>query len=128
MRLGYSTPTGGERMRAEEDILAQQQTVLRHLSRSLQGAVQHFETSVEVKRRTFPEYKKARADYMEIQAMIFTIMDKAGEMRSGVPDNLRPWLIRMRLRGISTFVKVSVAFFREPPALLVQALGAQVHP
>lgn len=111
-------------MRAEEDILAQQQIVLRHLSRSLQGAVVQFESTAENRRRTFPEYKKARADYMEIQAMIFTITDKAGEMRSGVPDGLRPWLIRMRLRGVATFTKVSVTFFRNPPALLVQALGA----
>ena len=112
-------------MKSEEKDTAQRATVLRHLARSLADATATFERSSTVQPETFPAYRKARAAYMEIQAMIFTIQDKAAEGNAGrPPEDLKSWLIRMRLRAIASFVRVSVVFFRNPPALLVQALGA----
>ncbi|MFM2042925.1 MAG: hypothetical protein RLY86_1501 [Pseudomonadota bacterium] len=112
-------------MISAERETTQRQTVLRHLARSLVDATAGFERGGGVTLQTFPDYKKARAAYMELQAMIFTIQDKAAEGNSGrVPDDLKSWLIRMRLRAIACFVRLSVRFFRNPPALLVQALGA----
>lgn len=112
-------------MKSAEKEAAQRATVLRHLARSLAEATAVFERSSTAQLRTFRDYTKARASYMEIQAMIFTIQDKAAEQSgSGVPDDLKTWLIRMRLRAIDSFVRLSVIFFRDPPALLVQAIGA----
>ncbi|MFV3074205.1 hypothetical protein [Niveispirillum fermenti] len=111
-------------MRYEQEA-AQRATVLRHLSQSLAGAVSLFEKQESVKLSTFPDYKKARARYLEIQAMIFTITDKAEEAPNrGVPAELKGWLVRMRLRAITTFTRLSLAFFRDPPDLLIHALGA----
>lgn len=111
-------------MRYEEDA-AQRATVLRHLSRSLAGAVAAFEKQEGAKLATFPDFKKARARYLEIQAMIFTISDKAAEApKRGVPSDLGGWLVRMRLRAITIFTRLSLTFFRNPPDLLVHALGA----
>lgn len=111
-------------MRYEQDA-AQRATVLRHLSRSLAGAVAAFEKQEGTKLATFPDFKKARARYLEIQAMIFTITEKAAEAPNrGVPADLSGWLVRMRLRGIATFTRLSLSFFRDPPDLLVHALGA----
>lgn len=111
-------------MRYEQDA-AQRATVLRHLSQSLAGGVSLFEKQEKVKLATFPDYKKARARYLEIQAMIFTITDKAEEAPNrGVPADLKGWLVRMRLRAITTFTRLSLAFFRDPPELLIHALGA----
>ncbi|WP_114395423.1 hypothetical protein [Oleisolibacter albus] len=111
-------------MRYEQE-LAQRATVMRKLARSLSDAVVQFEKSVGQTLRTFPDYKKARAQYLEIQSMIFTISDKAEEApRQGVPEDLKGWLVRMRLRGIAAFTRISLAFFRHPPDMLVHALGA----
>lgn len=111
-------------MRYEQDA-AQRATVLRHLSQSLAGAVSLFEKQEAVKLATFPDYKRARARYLEIQALIFTITDKAEEAPNrGVPTDLKGWLVRMRLRGIASFTRMSLAFFRHPPDLLIHALGA----
>lgn len=111
-------------MRYEQDA-AQRATVLRHLSQSLAGAVSLFEKQENVKLATFPDFKKARARYLEIQALIFTITDKAEEAPNrGVPADLKGWLVRMRLRSITSFTRMSLAFFRDPPELLVHALGA----
>ncbi|WP_029012071.1 hypothetical protein [Niveispirillum irakense] len=111
-------------MRYEQDA-AQRATVLRHLSQSLAGAVSLFEKQEGTKLATFPDFKKARARYLEIQAMIFTISDKAAEAPNrGVPADLGGWLVRMRLRAIATFTRLSLGFFRNPPDLLVHALGA----
>lgn len=104
--------------------LSQPATVLRQLVRSLSQAVAGFEGTADVPRRTFPDYKKARAAYLEIQAMIFTVQDKAQESRAQAPQDLGAWLVRTRLRAIAAFTRVSLSFFRDPPALLVQALGA----
>jgi len=116
-------------MMSEEKDAEQRATVLRHLARSLAGAVSTFEKSAGDNLRTFPDYKKARAAYLEIQAMIFTIQDKAGEAKGrgggfGVPADLDSWLIRTRLRAIASFTRLSYAFFKDPPVLLVKALGA----
>lgn len=111
-------------MRYEQEA-AQRATVLRHLSQSLAGAVSLFEKQGGIKLATFPDFKKARARYLEIQALIFTITDKAEEAPNrGVPSDLKGWLIRMRLRAIATFTRMSLTFFREPPDLLIHALGA----
>jgi hypothetical protein len=111
-------------MRYEQDA-AQRANVLRHLSQSLAGAVAVFEKQESGPLRTFPDYKKERGRYLEIQAMIFTILDKAAEAPNrGVPQDLKGWLARMRLRAITAFTRISLAFFRNPPELLVQALGA----
>lgn len=111
-------------MRYEQDV-AQRATVLRHLARSLSASIAVFEKQVGVPLRTFPEYKKARAQYLELQALIFTIGDKAAEGKGrGAPQDLKPWLVRMRLRAIAAFTRISLQFFRDPPDLLVQALGA----
>lgn len=111
-------------MRYEQEA-AQRATVLRHLSQSLAGGVSLFEKQESTKLATFPDYKKARARYLEIQAIIFTITDKAEEApKRGVPPDLKAWLVRMRLRAITTFTRLSHGFFRDPPELLVQALGA----
>jgi len=112
-------------MRTVEQEIAQRNTVLRHLSRSLNEATVSFEASSTRLLRTFPDYKRARAAYMEIQAMIFTIQDKAAEGGGrGVPRDLAQWLMRMRLRAVASFVRLSVIFFRNPPDLLTHALGA----
>lgn len=111
-------------MRYEQDA-AQRATVLRHLSQSLAGAVSLFEKQEGIKLATFPDYKRARARYLEIQALIFTITDKAEEAPNrGVPADLKGWLVRMRLRAIASFTRMSLAFFHEPPDLLIHALGA----
>jgi hypothetical protein len=111
-------------MRYEQEA-AQRATVLRHLSQSLAGAVSLFEKQEGTKLATFPDFKKARARYLEIQAMIFTITDKATEAPNrGVPAELNGWLARMRLRGIATFTRLSLSFFKNPPDLLIHALGA----
>ncbi|WP_119677980.1 hypothetical protein [Indioceanicola profundi] len=112
-------------MRSAEKEAEQRATVLRHLARSLAEATTAFERNSTAKLQTFPDYKKARASYMEIQAMIFTIQDKAAEAYGArIPEDMKLWLVRMRLRAIASFVRLSVIFFRNPPALLVQALGA----
>lgn len=112
-------------MKTAEKEAEQRATVLRHLARSLADGTAAFERSSTARLQTFRDYTRARAAYMEIQAMIFTIQDKAAESSgSGVPEDLKSWLVRMRLRAIASFVRLSVIFFRNPPALLVQALGA----
>lgn len=116
---------GNRTMRNEQDVVSQRATVLRQLARSLADAVARFEKGVGTPLKTFPDYKRARAQYLEIQAMIFTITEKAAEAKGqGLPEDLKAWLLRTRLRAISAFTRTSLAFFREPPALLVQALGA----
>ncbi|ACJ00515.1 hypothetical protein [Rhodospirillum centenum] len=109
---------------AREGDTSQPATVLRQLVRSLSQAVAGFEATADMPRRTFPDYKKARAAYLEIQSMVFAVQDKAQESRAQAPPDLGAWLVRTRLRAIAAFTRVSLFFFRDPPALLVQALGA----
>ncbi|MEA1649939.1 hypothetical protein UAJ10_13060 [Nitrospirillum sp. BR 11164] len=98
--------------------------LLRELAGSLSSTVTSFEQMSGRPAQSFPDYKKARAVYHEIQAMIFTIGDKAESRPKDAPRELKSWLIRMRLRSIAAFTRVSLAFFRNPPQLLVHALGA----
>lgn len=108
------------RVNKEVDVGA----LLRQLATSLSSTVADFEKSSTRKALTFPDYKKARRTYHDIQAMIFTISDKAESKPSEAPQELKSWLIRMRLRSIASFTRLSLAFFRDPPQLLVHALGA----
>lgn len=98
--------------------------LLRQLATSLSATVGEFEKATTRTSLSFPDYKKARRTYHDIQAMIFTIGDKAESRPAEAPPELKSWLIRMRLRSIATFTRLSLAFFRDPPQLLVHALGA----
>jgi len=106
------------------EALDQRTALLRSLSQSLARSVTAFEQTEQADLRTFPDYKKSRAAYLEIQALIFMIGERAGEIPTGAPADLRSWLVRMRLRAVATFTRISLKFFRNPPALLIQALGA----
>ncbi|HYC02629.1 MAG TPA: hypothetical protein VED40_05010 [Azospirillaceae bacterium] len=99
-------------------------TLLKQLAGSLNSTLTAFEGTTHRIPRVFTEYTRVRATYHEIQAMIFTINDKAQEKPKHAPPELKSWLTRMRLRAIAAFAKISLEFFRNPPLLLVQALGA----
>ncbi|HYE50706.1 MAG TPA: hypothetical protein VEB20_14020 [Azospirillaceae bacterium] len=101
-----------------------QAKLLRQLAESLTSTVTAFEATTGRIPRVFTEYTRVRSTYHEIQAMIFTISDKAAEKPKFAPQGLKSWLVRMRLRAIAAFAKISLGFFRNPPTLLVQALGA----
>jgi hypothetical protein len=100
------------------------------LVRRMAAKLKHDIESLDAQRRqtppkTFLQYCTIRNFHNEIQGLISTIEDRFPPVADLLPEHIADWLIRAKLKAITSFVQISREFVREPPVTLKGSLTAR---
>jgi hypothetical protein len=74
---------------------------------------------------TFRHYKQLRMTYLEILGLIVSIQERIPRIGREAPPDFGQWVVRMKLRALTAFTSLSLAFLENPPVAITQAIGAR---